>query len=175
MSKPVGGIADLPTDDRINEIEDLGVHWGKAASFIPIVLGSTLSYYTIGPQRPSWTLKFHIIFNVIKHMLKINNNNENIERMQRLTKNSFVEKLRNLKATIESVHFATKERAIDFALNNIDHLPIQIRTVGVIPGEWVVCNQVSPESKKVVYYLHGGYFISNSAHSWSDLLKWRGA
>lgn len=155
-TKPVEEQVDLPTDDGINEIKDLGIHWGKAAAFVPLLVGSTISYFTSGPQLPSWSLKFHIVFNVIKHMLKTNNNNENIERMQQLTKNSFVERLRNVKASIEPVVIRTKQEAIDFALNNIDHLPIQVRTVANIPGEWVICNQVSPDLKKVVYFLHGG-------------------
>jgi acetyl esterase/lipase len=109
---------------------------------------------------PSWSLRFHIIFNVLRHFLYKANTFERVDYTQQLTK--LPNPRTSAKAVVKTEEVKVKKQVIDFVLQHTPHVPIAAKNEHYsFPAEWV-SEDHGVDLQKVVYLLHGGAYVVGS-------------
>jgi hypothetical protein len=136
--------------------------------FSPLYISTTVKHYLNGPPRPSWDLKFHLIWAMLKSSLSNNGTNaKTIEQMQRdsfrldpVPAGMMINELEiNNKYRYEAqVHL---EKILKPYEHVLDTEWKDLKDDGIV-SEWVqVPNDgwEKKEIKKTILFLHGGGYI----------------
>jgi acetyl esterase/lipase len=109
---------------------------------------------------PSWSLRFHIIFNLLRHFLHQTNRFDKLAWTQQLTKQP--NPRTSQKAIVKDDIVKVNEHVLDFVLEHSQHVPIAARNrEHTCQAEWVH-EQTTSDSQTVVYLLHGGAYVVGS-------------
>ncbi|KAJ3313865.1 hypothetical protein HDV04_001426 [Boothiomyces sp. JEL0838] len=126
-----------------------------AASLTPVALRALVEYQVKGPTLPSWSLKFHVIFHVLRYLLDQQSKSMlNIPRVQQWSR--IPNPNTSPKATVTTDKCRIRQEAIDFMVATSEHVPANAKSTDrLIPGEWVSDGK-GADHPNVVYLLHGG-------------------